>query len=148
MLPLFYSGKVRYSRFLKILFSTTLEISYLQVHPNYARTKNTIQLLCMFGSPFWDYVIYGNCITIVLLIGSSFWYCMFCGMYAYPMKINLYLHFFFVRYCDTFFNTSQLRYLFVQCSHVFLMILELLYILVRSNYLRRFGYKIAIIQLH
>ena len=32
-----------------------LEMGYFQVHSNYVHTKSMIQLLCMFGSLFWDY---------------------------------------------------------------------------------------------
>ena len=51
------------------------------------------------------------------------------------------LHFF--RHYDVFFIVSQLHYLFVQCSYVF-MTLELRYVLVRSNYVRELRYKIVI----
>ena len=47
-----YYITIRYSRFLKILFTIKLEISYLQVRCNYVRMKNTIQLLLMFGRHF------------------------------------------------------------------------------------------------
>ena len=43
----------------------------------------------------------------------------FCGAFALRMEINLKLRFGFVRHCDVFFVTLQLRYLFVRCSYVF-----------------------------
>ena len=48
------------------------------------------------------------------------------------MEIMLQLRFVFVGHFKVFFITSQLRYLFVRYSNVFLT-LELRYILVRSN---------------
>ena len=44
---------------------------------------------------------------------------LFCDMFALRMKITLQLRFVFVRHCDVFFITSNLRYLFVRCSQVF-----------------------------
>ena len=41
------------------------------------------------------------------------------GMFELHMEITLHLRFVFVRHCDIFFITSQLRYLFVVCSYVF-----------------------------
>ena len=40
------------------------------------------------------------------------------GVFELHMKITLQLRFIFARHCDVFFNTSQLRYLFVGCSYV------------------------------
>ena len=48
----------------------------------------------------------------------------------------------YVRHCDVFFITSQLRYLFDVL--MFFMRLELRYILVRSNYVRKLRYKMVI----
>ena len=45
---------------------------------------------------------------------------LFCGTFALRIEITLKLRFYFVHHCDVFFITSQLRYLFVQCTFVFL----------------------------
>ena len=59
------------------------------------------------------------------------------------MEITLQLRFIFALHYNIFFITSQLCYLFVRCS-CFLMTLELRYILVRLNYVRKLRYKMVI----
>ena len=44
----------------------------------------------------------------------------FSGTFALCMEIKLKLCFIFARHCDVYFITSQLRYLFVRCTYVFL----------------------------
>ena len=39
-----------------------------------------------------------------------------CGSFELHMAVTWKLRFIFVRHCDIFFSTLQLRYLFVQCS--------------------------------
>ena len=43
----------------------------------------------------------------------------FCDTVALRMEITLKLRFVFVRQCDLFFITSQLRYLFFRCTYEF-----------------------------
>ena len=43
-------------------------------------------------------------------------------MFELRMEITLQLRFVFARHCDVFFITSQLRYLFVSCSYVKMVI--------------------------
>ena len=43
----------------------------------------------------------------------------FCVTFALRMKITWPLRLIFVRHCEVFFITSQLRYFFVRCTHVF-----------------------------
>ena len=40
-------------------------------------------------------------------------------MFELRMEVRLQLRFVFLRHCDVFFITSQLLYLFVQCTYVF-----------------------------
>ena len=44
---------------------------------------------------------------------------LYFGMFKLRMEITLQLRFVFVRHCNVFFITSQLRYLLVCCSYVF-----------------------------
>ena len=44
----------------------------------------------------------------------------FSGTFVLCMEIKLKLCFIFARHCDVYFITSQLRYLFVRCTYVFL----------------------------
>ena len=43
----------------------------------------------------------------------------FCGTFTLRIEPKLQLHLFFVRHCEVFFITLQLRCLFVRCSYVF-----------------------------
>ena len=43
----------------------------------------------------------------------------FCCTFMLGMEITLQLRFVFVRHCEAFFITSQLRHLLVPCSYVF-----------------------------
>lgn len=110
-----YYITVRYSRFLKILFTIKLEIRYLQVRCNYVRMKNTIQLLLMFGRHF-GITFLGklqyNCFAywVVILRLCVLWYV--CIMFVN----NLIVTSLFLSLWRFFFNKSQLRYLFVQFS--------------------------------
>lgn len=67
-----YYITIRYSRFLKILFTIKLEIRYLQVRCNYVRMKNTIQLLLMFGHHFGITFFRGIAIQLFCLLGCHF----------------------------------------------------------------------------
>ena len=44
---------------------------------------------------------------------------LYFDMFELRMEITLQLRFVFVRHCNVFFITSQLRYLLVCCSYVF-----------------------------
>ena len=50
-----------------------------------------------------------------------------------------------VRHYNVFFIMSQLRYLFAECSGVLLMTLELRYIFVRSNDVRKLRYNVVML---
>ena len=52
-----------------------------------------------------------------MILGLRFFY----GTFTLHMEITLQLRFVFVRHCDVSFITSQLHYLFVRCSYVFLL---------------------------
>ena len=91
-----------------------------------SRTVTTIQLFCILGRHFG--------ITLFVVCLQDVWKC--CSDITF-LFVNV-----------TFFITSQLLYLFVQQSFVFLMKLELRYVLVRLNYLRRLHYKTDIFSLN
>ena len=66
----------------------------------------------------------------------------FCGTFALRMEITLQLCFFFVRHCDMFLLChSCVIYLFDVLT--FFKTLELCYILVHSDYLRKLRYKMV-----
>ena len=44
---------------------------------------------------------------------------LYFGTLELRMEVSLQLHFVFVRHCEVFFITFQLRYLFVPCSYDF-----------------------------
>ena len=44
---------------------------------------------------------------------------LYFGTFELRMEMTWKLHFVFVRHCDVFFISLQLRYLFVRCSYVF-----------------------------
>ena len=65
------------------------------------------------------------------------------GTFELLMKTTLQLRFVFGRHCNIFFITSQLRFCLFDIV-TFFMTLELRYIMVRSNYVRKLRYKMVI----
>ena len=76
-------------------------------------------LWCNFIDPVLlrhNYVIY---LFDVVMFFDFVRITLYFGMFKLRMEITLQLRFVFVRHCNVFFITSQLRYLLVCCSYVF-----------------------------
>ena len=99
----------------------------------------TLQLRFVFVRHFevfflrHNYVIYlFDLVNVFYDVRITFYF----GTFELRIEKTLQLRFDFARHCDVFFITSQLRYLFLR--------LELRYILVRSNYVRKLRLKMVI----
>ena len=81
--------------------------------------RNEVTIVFQFCSLLWRifyYVIYlFNAVTFFYDFSNRFYF----GTFELCMEIMLQLRFVFVRHCNVFFITSQLRYLFVRCSYAF-----------------------------
>ena len=99
----------------------TLELRYILIMFE-LRMEITLQLCFVFARHCdvfllrYNYVIYlFNVVTFFDNVRITLYF----GTFELRMEITLQLRFVFARYCDVFFIMSQLRYLFVRCSHVF-----------------------------
>ena len=99
----------------------TLELHYILVRSNYVR-----KLRESYVSFLFVIVKYFHYVTITLficLMQLRFWITLEIGSifctFELRMEKMLQLRFAFVRHCNVFFITSQLRCLFVRCNYIF-----------------------------
>ena len=104
-----------------LYFFKTLELRYILVRSNYVWKwrENYVSCLFVFVTNFlfrYNYVIYLFDVVTFFDDGRNRHY---FGTFELRMEITSQLCFIFVRHCNIFFITSQLRYLFFRCNNVF-----------------------------
>ena len=102
------------------LFIYLLELRYILVRSNYVWKwrDNDVSCLFLIVTYFllrYNYVIYlFDVVTFFDDARNRFYF----DTFGLRMEMTWKLHFFFIRYRNVFFITSQLCYVFVRCSHV------------------------------
>ena len=85
-------------------------------------TKITSQLHFLYARHYDVFLLHYNCVIylfVLVTFSDDVRLTLFFGTFKLRMKITLQLRYVFARNFDVIFITSQLRYLFVQCSCVF-----------------------------
>ena len=86
------------------------------------RMKITLQLHFLYTRHYDVFLLHHNCVIYLFVLVTFFddvRATLYFGTFKLRMKITLQLDYVFARNFDVILITSQLRYLFVQCSYVF-----------------------------
>ena len=96
-------------------------VTYILVRSNYVRKLRYNYLSCLFVIITYFVLRYNYVISLfdVVTFFDDVRIMLYFGTFELRTEITLQLPFVFVRYCNVFFITSQLRYLFIRCSYVF-----------------------------
>ena len=94
-------------------FALCMEITYGITYGNYVSILFVIVMYFLFRHNYFIYFF--EVVTFFDDVRNRYYF----GTFELRMEITLQLRFVFVRHCNVFFITSQLRYLFVQCKYLF-----------------------------
>ena len=96
----------------------TLDIGTILVRSNYVwkQRYNNVSFLFVIVTYLLLRHNYVICLFDVITFFNDVRITLYFGTFELRMEMTLQLRFVFVRHCNVFFITSQLRYLFVRCN--------------------------------